>query len=56
MPDSKRDERSTMRPGEAEEQREAEVQAVADYQPKGGDDLIPPKEDRPADGELGAGD
>ena len=39
------------------EQEEADaVVAAADYQPNGGDDLVPPEEDRPADGELGAGD
>lgn len=38
-----------------DEEREAE--AVENYQPNGGDDLVPPDIiDRPADGELGAGD
>jgi len=46
------------KPGpEPEEPQEVdEALAVAEYEPKGGDDLVPPSEDRPADGELGAGD
>ena len=42
---------------ETEEPQEApQATTVVDYQPRGGDDLVPPEEDRPADGELGAGD
>ena len=39
-----------------EDQRQDAPAAVVEYQPNGGDDLVPPPEDRPADGELGAGD
>ncbi len=39
------------------EHEKADEASVADnYEPHGGDDLVPPDEDRPADGELGAGD
>ncbi len=43
---------------ESEEQPEREEdRATAEYEPRGGDDLVPPPEPaRPADGELGAGD
>jgi len=42
---------------DTEEQQVDEERAVAEYEPNGGDDLVPPPApDRPADGELGAGD
>jgi hypothetical protein len=57
MASGRKDEVRTVGGPETEEQQEArEATAVADYQPRGGDDLVPPEEDRPADGELGAGD
>jgi len=44
-------------PETEERQEEEQDQAVAEYEPTGGDDLVPPaRPDRPADGELGAGD
>jgi hypothetical protein len=57
MTDTRRDNPRTSSPSQTEEEREVDaVAAAADYQPRGGDDLVPPDEDRPADGELGAGD
>jgi len=58
MASGRSDEYRTISGPEEQETKEAtEATAVADYQPKGGDDLVPPEEvDRPADGELGAGD
>lgn len=57
MTDILRDKPPTSPLPQTEEEREAKaIVEAADYQPRGGDDLVPPDADRPADGELGAGD
>lgn len=44
-------------PSDEQKQADEDKRAVANYKPKGGNDLVPPPEPaRPADGELGAGD
>jgi hypothetical protein len=48
---------TTAGPDTEERQEVDEERATAEYEPNGGDDLVPPAgPDRPADGELGAGD
>ena len=57
MADVERDELRTKDGPETEERQEPdEERATAEYEPNGGDDLVPVGVDRPADGELGAGD